>query len=159
MSDTEALLDALDRVRDVRGSIDLFDGIAADDTAAVATALARFVRHPLAEKVRAWLRVRGVEGAALPSPGEVARALGISDLQAHLETEARDRARLSRSLEEAWKRAERAETVANAYAAILVLMALVAVLGWLAALGVVPILGGPGDAPERPESRDAVPAR
>ncbi len=159
MSDTETLLDALDRVRDARGSIELFDALAAEDAAAVATVLARFVRHPLAEELRAWLHARGVEGASLPSPGEVAQKLGITDLEAHLETEARDRARLSRSLEEAWKRAERAETVANAYAAILVVVALAAVLGWLAALGVVPILGGPGDVPEHPESRDAVPAR
>ncbi|MBM4391690.1 MAG: hypothetical protein FJ090_11255 [Deltaproteobacteria bacterium] len=158
MSDTEALLDAIDRVRDARGSIELFDALAAEDAAAVATALARFGRHPLAEPVREWLRARGIEGASLPSPAEVALRLGISDLEAHLETDARERARLARSLGEAWQRAERAETVANAYAAILVVVALAAVLGWLAALGVVPILGGRGGE-EHTESHDDAPAR
>lgn len=154
-----SLLDDLDRLRDVKGSVEIFDALAVDDAPAVAAALARFPRHPLAAALTQWLAARGLEGPRVPSPAEVATKLGIDDLEAHLDAENQLRTRLERSLEAASSRAERAETVANAYAAILVVVALVAALGWLAALGALPLLGVPTDGEERPAPPPAPAAR
>lgn len=137
-ADTEALIDRLDRVREARGTIELFDGLLAEDAEAVAKALAVHLRHPLAQEFSVWLSARGVATPAPPSPAEVAERLGITDLDAHFAEEAKTRARLTTSADEAWKRARRAEAVANAYAAVLVLLVGVAIMGWLAALDALP---------------------
>lgn len=138
-TDTEALIDRLDRVREARGSIELFDGLVAEDAESVAKTLAVHPRHPLLEEIRVWLAVRGVATPAPPTPAEVAARLGITDLDAVLADEAKTRARLTASADEAWKRARQAEAVANAYAAVLVLLVGVAIIGWLAALDALPI--------------------
>ena len=138
-ADTEALLDRLDRVREARGSVELFDALLAEQPEGVAKALALHLRHPLLIEVSAWLSARGIEPPTAPGAQAVADRLGITDLESVLAEEAKTRARLTASADEAWKRARRAESVANAYAAVLVLLVGVAITGWLAALDALPI--------------------
>lgn len=141
--DTAALCEAFERVRERPGTIELFDAVAAEDALAVAAALGRFPRHPFARDLGVWLAARGVDAPERPTPEEILARHGIDDLEARLEADQRDASRLRESLERAFVRAERAESVASAYAAILLLVVGVAVVGWAAALGVLPIFAPP----------------
>ncbi len=145
--DTAALLERCDRLRDAPGSVELYDALADGDAEAVGHAYSRWPRHAAAPQVLAWLRARGVEPPPPPSVAEVAAEHGIDDLAGHLRAEAERMGRLRENLERTLQRAERAESVASAYAAVVLLLAAVAALGWAAALGVVPIF----EAAPRPE--------
>ena len=145
--DTLSLIDTLERVATAPGTGELFDAVRAGDPAVVAAVLGRFPAHPKARLVGEWLRARGVDGPARPSPDAVLAAHGIDDLEAHLLGMQRQLGTVQRSLDAALARAARAETVASAYAAVLVLLVLLALLGWAAAIGVVPLFR-PVDVPE-----------
>lgn len=150
-ADTAALLQALERVREVRGSLEIFDGLVRDEPAAVREALAFAPRHPLHDDVAAWLSARGL---APPSPPDVATVLarhGISDLEAFLDERQKTERRLGSLLADARADAARHASAANAYAAVSVLLAAAAFLGWLAAFGVLPFKPeGPVPVPEPP---------
>lgn len=149
--DTAALLQALERVREVRGSLELFDGLVRDEPAAVRDALAFAPRHPLRDDVGAWLAARGLDA---PPPPDLAAALarhGISDLESWVEERKRTERRLGSMLADARADAARHASAANAYAAVSVLLAAAALLGWLAAFGVLPFQPeGPVPVPEPP---------
>lgn len=153
--DTEALLDALDRVRDRPGSVDLFDALAANDPPGVQRAAASHPQHPLFAGVAVWLAARGLHSPEPPSVTEVLAKHGITDLEAHLVEEARRTRQHTKGLEEAWARVKRAEMVADAYAAVLVLIVMVAIVGWAVAIDLVPL----GAVPELPDTPEGAPER
>lgn len=134
-ADTEALLDALDRVREARGSVELFDAIAAGDGEGTRAVLGRFGRHPSAPAVRAWLNARGFEP---PSPETTVEALGrhgIDDVEAYVQAAASREATLTRALEEARAARDLALRSANTYALVAALLAVLAIAGWIGLLG------------------------
>lgn len=148
--DTAELVERLDRVSTVVGTVDLFDALVAESPERVAAALGAHPSHPLAAAVLAWLAERGVAGARPPTAAEVMAKHGILDLEVHLVAESKRVATLQTGLNAAWERAERGENAANGYAAVLVLCVGVALLGWATALGVVPILDPAQPAAEPP---------
>ena len=148
--DTQVLVERLEAVRDRPGTVELFDALILEDAEGVARALGAFPRHPRAIEVRRWLEVRGVPGPIPPSVESILTAHGIADLEEHLRAAHQREVTLQRALEAALVRASRAETVASAYAAVLVMLVLVGMLGWAAAIGVVPIFSPVPEAPARP---------
>ncbi|GDX80685.1 hypothetical protein LBMAG42_24960 [Deltaproteobacteria bacterium] len=151
LPDTAELVDALQRVHDRPGTLEIFDALIAESPEGVAAALGAFPRHPMAVPLGAWLRARGVEGPRQPTVAEVLAKNGIVDLEAHLSGQAGQVAALQRGLDTAWERVARAEMAANAYAAMLVLFAALAILGWAVALDIVPLFDevAPPKAPPR----------
>ncbi len=149
---TAILLDALERVREVRGSDRLFDALAAESPPQVRDALAAAPRHPLRDRLLAWLLERGIAGpAAEGAAGALARH-GITDLDAWIE--ARDRRELALARGWSESQASQAEAVraANAYALVAALLAILALVGWGLALAGFPALEAPPSlAPSRPE--------
>lgn len=154
---TAELVEALQRVVDRPGTVEIFDALIADSPEDVAGALGAFPRHPMATAVGTWLRARGLEGPRPPTVAEVVAKNGIVDLQAHLEAQAKQAAATQRGLDAAWARAARAETAANAYAAMLVLFAALAVLGWAVALDVIPLFEEVAPPKAAPRAAPATP--
>jgi len=152
--DTQALVEALERVSTLPGTGELFDALTAEDAPGVARALGAFPRHPRARAVAVWLAARGIEGPERPGAEAVMAAHGIEDLEAHLLGAQQQLTTVQRSLDAALSRASRAESVASAYAAVLVLVVGLAGLGWAAALGVIPLFAPPA-APEKPAHEPA----
>ncbi|MFZ5478117.1 MAG: hypothetical protein ACOZNI_15220 [Myxococcota bacterium] len=144
MTDTAPLLAALERHREVRGSLPLYDALVRDDPDAVADALGDAPRHPLRPDVEAWLRARGVEPAGDDPEREELRAR-----LAAAERHARD---LQRRLDEAVAARAGAVRTADAAALVGVLLAAVAIAGWLAAFGVLPF--SPERAPPVPTEQE-----
>jgi hypothetical protein len=140
---TAALLDALDRVREVRGSVPLFDALAAEDAPRVRDALAAWPRHPLYDRVVAWLAARDLPPPELAGPAEALARHGITDVDAWVTTRDRREAELARSLADARAERELALRSANVYALLAALLAAVAIGGWLAALGGLPLPAEP----------------
>lgn len=150
----ESLLDALDRVREVRGSLPIFDALVADDPVRVRDALAAHPRHPLRAAIVAWLGERGV---APPSEEGAAAALarhGIDDVDAFVAAAHAREAALVRALADAHAEKELALRSANAYALVAALLAALAIGGWFAALGGFPFPEEPPvtPAPARPSA-------
>jgi len=143
-------------VRERPGTAELFDALIEEDAEEVARVHGSFPRHPKAELVGRWLATRGVEGPRPPTVDEVMAAHGILDLEAHLLSVQKQLSVTQRGLDEAWGRANRAETVANAYAAVMVLLVMLTVLGWAAALGVVPLFPAP-EATTKPAHPSSTP--
>jgi hypothetical protein len=131
-ADTAALLEALERHREVRGSLPLFDGLLRDDPAAVQAAIADAPVHPVRDAVEGWLRARGVD---VPVGSDSAAARELASIRA--EATLRER-RLAEEAADARRERDVAVRAANAYAAMCVLLAMIAIGGWLAAFGVVP---------------------
>ncbi len=146
--DTVALVAALERVQERPGTLVLFDALAAEAAAAVAEVLAAHPRHPLRESVAAWLAARGVAVPAPPSAAQVCAERGIIDLAEHLDQAQKQAQQAARGIERSVARAERAESLANAYAAVLVVVAAIALLGWGAALDYLSMFEAP-PLPER----------
>ncbi len=138
MDDTEALLDALDQFRDVRGTVALFDGLAVRDPNIVLSALAGVPEHPLAGRIAAWLRSRGVEPPPAPTAEQLLARLGIGDVARWVQDQDRALQRLESRLRDVEGARIRAERAANGFAAVAVLLLAAAIFGWLAAFGVVP---------------------
>ncbi|MSQ02424.1 MAG: hypothetical protein EXR71_11125 [Myxococcales bacterium] len=151
--DTRRLMDAFERVRERPGTLELFDGVAAEDAVATAKALSRYPRHPMADVAARWLAARGVEAPGPPAPDVIMAERGIVDLAAHLDAAQNEATRLRVSLVAAFARAGRAESLASAYAAIVVLLVAVAAAGWAASFD----LWGPGPpvVPPEPVARPA----
>ena len=120
--DTRSLLLALERHREVRGSLWLYDALLRDDVEEVRAALARVPSHADAADIRVWLRARGVEPDLSPSAAIAAPASRAPDVTLARAIAARDEA----------------IRAANGYAGISVVLAAVAMLGWLAAFGLIP---------------------
>ncbi len=151
--DTQRLLDAFEGVRERPGTLDLFDGVVAEDAASTAKALSHHPRHPMAADLVQWLAARGVEAPGRPTAEAILAERGIVDLHAHLDLAEREAARLRTSLAAAFSRAERAESLANAYAAVVVLLVALAAIGWAASFDLwVP---GPPVAPPEPAPKVA----
>ena len=153
-ADTQAILDLLDRHRERPGSIELFDALLVADPVPVAGLLARYARHPAAGRLGEWLAARGVAAPPPPSAETILEKHGIEDLEEHLAVNARLLGKLQAGLDEAWGRAERAESVSNALAAVLVLMVFLAVIGWAGALGMFSLF-----SPAPPEKEPAAQQR
>jgi hypothetical protein len=132
--ETATLLDALDRVREVRGSVPIFDALVADAPERLRTALAAAPRHPLREPLEAWLLARGVRPMEQESAAEALARHGITDLDAWVADQARRETALARSLDDARAERELALRSANAYALVAALLAAVAIVGWVRAL-------------------------
>lgn len=156
--DTQELVEALQRVHDRPGTLEIFDALIAESAEDVAAALGAFPRHPMAMPLAAWLKARGVEGPRPPTVSEVLAKNGILDLEVTLAEQAKQVATLQRGLDTAWARVARAETAANAYAAMLVLFAALAVLGWAVALDVVPLFDDVAPPKTPPRVAPAPPA-
>ena len=157
MGDTEGLLDALDQFRDVRGTVALFDGLAVRDPNLVLNALVGVPEHPLAGRIAAWLRGRGVEPPPPPTAEELLARLGIGDVARWVQDQDRALQRLESRLRDVEGARQRAERAANGFAAVSVLLLAGAVLGWMAAFGVLPfspekgaVVPSSGDMPAEP---------
>lgn len=138
MSGPDELLAALERVREVRGSLPLFDGLVRDDADAVAAALRDAPRHPLRGPIAGWLHARGRAAAGPPDAAAILARRGISDLDAFLDARDAELVRLGRLLADARAESARHARNASAFAAICVLLAAAAVAGWALALGTEP---------------------
>jgi hypothetical protein len=136
--DTRALLEALERAREVRGSLPLFDALVRDDAAAFSAALAEHPRHPIAAEGRAWLAARGLPAPAHPSAEERLVALGITDVDAFVEQARRTERELRRKSAELAEELHAARRLSNATAAVCVVLGLLAAAGWAAVLGDLP---------------------
>lgn len=132
--DTESLLDALDRHRNRTGSVEIFDALVARNPGAVQLALSRAPAHPLRDAVSAWLRARDVAPPELPSAEEV-RVQALEERIAILE---RRFVELNRNVDAIAGLGQGTLKVADAYAAICVVLFGIAVLGWAAAFGILP---------------------
>ncbi len=152
--DSQRLADAFERVRERPGTLELFDAIVAEDVVAAATALSRHLRHPMAPEVEGWLAARGVAAPGRPTAEMIMAEHGIVDLEGHLDLAEREASRVRASLAAAFSRAARAESLANAYAAVVVLLAGVAALGWAASFD----FWGPGPMVVKPEPVPPAPA-
>lgn len=147
----EALLEALDRVRDVRGSVPLFDGLVADDAVRVRDALAACPRHPLHTAIVAWLAARGLAGPATEGPAEALARHGIVDVDTFVVGASEREAALARSLADARAERDLALRSADAYALVAALLAIVAIAGLFFVLGGLPLPAEP-PSPPRPAS-------
>lgn len=138
--DTEALLERFERYRETKGTLELFDALCSGNARAVQKALSFALKHPLADEIGAWLERRGLERPRAPTSQEVLEKRGIDDVEAFLQRKEAEVAELRRSLEIASEAARRAQNAASGYAAMCVLLAGVAILGWLAALQILPFV-------------------
>jgi len=144
---TAELLDALDRVREVRGSVPLFDALAAGDAERVRMTLVAWPRHPLHGAIVAWLGERGLAPPEAESPVAALARHGIDDVDAYVQAAHLREATLSRALDAALAEKSLALRSANAYALIVVLLAIVAIGGWFSALGGLPLPEAPTPDP------------
>jgi hypothetical protein len=131
---TPGLLDALDRVRDVRGSLGIFDALVADDPVRVADALASAPRHPLRPRLEAWLVSRGVAPPSEEGPAAALARHGIVDVDAFVAAAHGREAGLVRALADTRAERDLALRSANAYALVAALLAMIVVGGWIASL-------------------------
>ena len=138
--DTADLLAGLDRHRNAKGSAELYDALITANAAQVRDELGKALRHPLFEETCAWLQVRGLEPPRPPSADEVLARLGITDVEAVLLKKDAEILRLKNEVGELNRRGSDALKAATGYSFITVLLAAAAILGWLAALGVIPIV-------------------
>ena len=137
--DTADLLAGLDRFRNAKGSAELYDALLTGTPKRVFDELSRVLRHPIAAEIGEWLRARGVEPPRPPSNDEVLQRLGITDVEAYVARKEAEISRLKSELAVASSRGSDALKAATGYSATTVLLAGAAILGWLAALGVIPI--------------------
>jgi hypothetical protein len=155
---TATLVASLDRLQQSPGTLALFDALSVDDAAGVARALAAHPRHPLRAEVEAWLVARGVAVPPPPSPADICAERGIDDLAGHLDRLDRQLVVQSRGVEATRERAERAESLANAYAAVLVVVGAIALLGWASALDYLAIVDPPAPPPRAASPSPTAPA-
>lgn len=137
--DTAELLAGLDRFRNAKGSAELYDALLTGTPKRVHDELGRVLRHPIAAEIGEWLRARGVEPPRPPSNDEVLERLGITDVEAYVTKKDAEITRLKSELAIVSSRGSDALKAATGYSATTVLLTGVAILGWLAALGVIPI--------------------
>jgi hypothetical protein len=141
--DTTALVVALERLQQSPGTLPLFDALSVEDVGAVGEVLSRYARHPMRADVAGWLQARGGAVASLPSADAVCERRGIVDLDAHLDEAAEQVRRQGLAMERLLLRAQKGESVANAYAALLVVVAAIALLGWASALDYLAVFDTP----------------
>ena len=155
--DTGALVAALERVQAAPGTLLIFDALSVEDAPGVAALIAQHPRHPLRAELVSWLERRGASVPPPPSADEICREHGIADLAEHLDQHTKRSRVTERSLTSSIERADRAESVANAYAAVLVIVTVVALLGWAAALDYLALFEAP-PLPERTAPAEPTPA-
>lgn len=139
--DTAELLAGLDRYRNAKGSVELYDALLTGTPKRVHDELSRVLRHPIAGEIGEWLRARGLEPPRPPSSDEILARMGITDVEAYIAKKDAEIAHLKADLDVARSRGSDALKAATGYSATTVLLAGAAILGWLAALGILPING------------------
>lgn len=137
--DTADLLAGLDRHRNAKGSPEIYDALLTANAGQVRDELGKVLRHPMAEEIHVWLLARGIDPPKPPSNDEVLARLGILDIESVLLKKDAELLRLKNQVTELQNRGSDALKAATGYSFTTVLLAGVAVLGWLAALGVIPI--------------------
>lgn len=154
-TDTQDLLDALDRHKEAKGTLALFDALFVEDADAVYYALTDHLTHPLSDRLGVWLEARGVARPAKPSSAEILERRGVTDVDAWITRHEKEMAAMKEELEVARRLRNEALIAANSFSAILVVFVAVAVLGWLAAFGVLPFSPQrlPEGMPEAPKSK------
>lgn len=135
--DTQDLLDALERYKEVRGTLPLFDALWSGDPARVYTSLGENLTHPLAEDLARWLAARGVARPARPSNDAVLEQKGVEDVAAWIERHEKEVLKLRRERDDAARQRSDALKAANGLAMILVVVTAAGIMGWLAAFGVM----------------------
>ncbi len=151
--DTQELLDALDRYKEVRGTLPLFDALWSNDPARVYEAFAEHLTHPVADGLTVWLNVRGIARPVRPTNDAVLQQKGVEDVAAWVEKHEKEVLKLRRERDAAVMAGSDALKAANGLGLVLVVVAAAGVIGWLAAFGVMPFR--PMDLPEgRPEKQD-----
>ncbi len=133
--DPSALLDALDRVREVRGTLPLFDALVSRDPARVRAALTAWPRHPLRPAIVAWLLDNGESEPPVDSPLAALERHGVADVDAWVSEHRATQARLERALADTTAQRDLALKSANAYALVAAVLAVLAIGGWVVALG------------------------
>lgn len=134
--DTQELLDALDRYKEVRGTVPLFDALWSGEPGEVQRALSEFLAHPLAGPIGDWLEARGAARPVKVSNEEVLERRGVADVAGWLDQHEKEAAQLRRERDVAFQKCSDALKAANGLSLMLVLVSGVAVIGWLAAFGV-----------------------
>ncbi len=151
--DTQDLLDALDRYKEVRGTLPIFDALWSGDPGRVYTVFADHPTHPVAEALAAWLNARGVTRPGRPSNDEVLDRKGVEDVAAWIDKHEKEVWKLRRERDAAVLARSDALKSANGLAIILFVVAGAAITGWLAAFGVLSFR--PMELPEgRPMNHD-----
>lgn len=136
-TDTQELLDALDRYKNVLGSLPIFDALWAGDAPALERALAEHLGHPLAEDLGRWLETRGLTRPSPPSNDEVLQRRGITDVAGWIDQHQAEVTRLKTERDDALAQRLDALKAAHGLSVVLVVVAGVAITGWLAAFGVL----------------------
>lgn len=131
----EALLDALDRVREVRGSLPIFDALVSGGPPEVAAALTAWPRHPLRAQLVAWLQANSQPEPPADSPLAALERHGVHDVDAWVAEQEAARAKLERALSDTAAARDHALRSANAYALVAAVLAVLAIGGWVVALG------------------------
>ena len=131
----EPLLEALDRVREVRGSLPIFDALVSGGPADVAAALTAWPRHPMRAQIVAWLQANGQPEPPADSPLAALERNGVHDVDAWIAEQDATRLKLERALSDTSAARDHALRSANAYALIAAVLAVLAIGGWVVALG------------------------
>lgn len=145
----EPLLDALDRVREVRGTLPLFDALVSGGPADVAAVLTAWPRHPLRAQIVAWLQANGQAEPPTDSPLAALERHGVHDVDAWIAAQDAARLKLERALADTAAARDHALRSANAYALVAAVLAVLAIGGWVVALG-IPEPEVPAVQPEAP---------
>jgi hypothetical protein len=133
-ADTEQLLTALERHRQARGSVELYDALLEEHAERLQLALGKVPLHPLRPELIRWLLSRGHRLPELPSPAELA----LAELEEQLEVQQKQITALREQVETLQGLGLHSHRVNEAYAAVVVLFVGIAVLGWAAAFGLLP---------------------
>jgi hypothetical protein len=133
-ADTEQLLTALERHRQARGSVELYDALLEEHAERLQLALGKVPLHPLRPELIRWLLSRGHRLPELPSPAELA----LAELEERLEVQQKQITALREQVETLQGLGLHSHRVNEAYAAVVVLFVGIAVLGWAAAFGLLP---------------------
>lgn len=135
--DTNALLEALERQKDVRGTLELFDALWAGDPAQVQHALAGTLNHPLADEVGRWLEARGAARPSKPTNEQELQRRGVTDVAAFVDGLRAEVAQLRKERDDAMQQRSDALKAANGLGLMIFVVAGAGILGWLAAFGVI----------------------
>ncbi len=133
-ADTERLLTALERHRQLRGSVELYDALLEEHAERLQLALGRVPLHPLRPELIQWLLSRGHRLPELPSPSELA----LAEVEERLEVQQKQIVTLREQVEALQGLGLNSRRITEAYAAMVVLFVGIAVLGWAAAFGLLP---------------------
>lgn len=152
-ADTNAILEALERHKEVRGTLELFDALWTGDPAQVQAAAGAALNHPLSDDVGRWLEARGAARPSKPTNEQELQRRGVTDVALFVDGLRAELAQAKRERDDALLQRSDALKTANGLGVILFLVAGAGVLGWLAAFGAID--WAPLPLPERmPESGD-----